>query len=85
MNELEIHGRAGGDMAVQRSADEIKTRITDLNTCIEGNDVWIYRGLDRIPEPRAERLQDMYRAKLNELKWLLGEDLDVTHGVQGAG
>lgn len=66
---------------VLRSPDEIKARIEVLERYIEGNDVWIHRGLDKIPEPESARLQNLFYAKLNELKWLLGEEIEVTDGV----
>lgn len=71
-----------GTRTVSRSPDEIKARIKVLERHIEQNDVWIWIGPnERVPAPEHERLQNIFSAKLNELRWLLGEEVEVTQGV----
>jgi uncharacterized protein YPO0396 len=84
-HELTARNQQETPASVRRSKEEIDIRIANLNKHIERNNVWIHRGYDKIPEPTADRLQEIFSAKLNEFKWLLGEDVEVTDGISGAG
>ena len=69
LNRAELEEQPCGGV---RSVEEIQARMSELEKKIQEHDVWIHRGYSTRPEPTAFRKQKTYRAKLNELRWVLG-------------
>ena len=66
---------------VVRSQVEIEARIQDLKQQIKGNQVFVHHSWDKTLLPESQKTVDIFNAKLNELKWFLGEKVEVTDGV----
>lgn len=68
--------------SVNRSQDDIITRIRELEKEINRNDVWIDTGIiSKSQEPTSLRKQNILNGKILELKWMLGEEIEITEGV----
>jgi hypothetical protein len=66
----------------KRTSEEIQARIAELKKEISRNDVWIDTGIiSKTMEPSSLRNQDILNGKLLELRWLLGDDVQVSDGL----
>ena len=67
---------------LRRTPQEVKKRIEELEGAIKMNDVWIHTGIiSQVPEPNSWRKREILEAKLQELRWALGEDNKITDGL----
>jgi hypothetical protein len=68
-------------LSFRRTPSEVEMRLDELRRQIRGHDVWIHTGSGRVPEPNSRQKRDILEGKLLELRWALGEDIDVTEGI----
>lgn len=61
------------DSQISRTPEEVEKRMAELRKLRDQNDVWIQTRRGNIREPNAGRAYRLYQAKLNELRWFLGE------------
>lgn len=62
---------------VKRGSAAIEARMRRLEDLIANHDIWVDTGIGRVPEPESRRRQDLFRIRLSELRWVLGEDVDL--------
>lgn len=75
-------GNQDGEIKVARSAAEIQKRIEDLNAKAELNKFQVNIGTYASPVMVQTREYEQFIAKLDELRWLTGEDIKITDGIE---
>lgn len=68
-------------LSVKRTTEEIQARIEAVEKEMRRNEVYIHNGFSRKLAPEALRAREIFLGKLDELHWLLGEDVDITRWV----
>lgn len=70
------------ELSVARSPEEIQKRIEELKLRIKLNDVQINVGTYANPVMVPPLRYELLVARLNELRWLTGENVGIIEGIE---
>lgn len=90
MSNEQDRGREQREQIVVRSPEEIQRRMEQIQSWLDLHRhaptvTMMFDGVNTVNRPNYPgeyRVWEQYVAKLNELRWLLGENLRTTDGVE---